>query len=333
MNELDLVEVFVATDVHEAQLMQAELVEAGIDCQVVGEHLENAAGALPLGHATSPRLWVFQADSVKAISIIDGYENARITRERIETPETDYEHQSREEDLPTTERQPVNWRAVFVASMLLALVGAFFIWIEFFAEPTTSARYAKRADFFYRRGQYELALRDYSFALVLDPRHPYLHAGRANAHYMLGEYRTAIDSYTAALAIDPTYPAIFAYRGYCWNVEGEYELARSDYEAAIRLGESDAETFNTLAWLLATCPDNDIRDGKNAVQFAQKACDQTQPTPWYMLETLAAANAEAGNFDTAIALQRKVIQAAPSEEKKGARDALTLYQSNSPRRD
>ena len=56
---------------------------------------------------------------------------------------------------------------------------------------------------------------------------------------------------------------------------------------------SDAR--NDLAWLCATCPDAELRDGKTAVEHAHTACRLTDwKDPWYF-GTLAAAYAECGN--------------------------------------
>ena len=56
-------------------------------------------------------------------------------------------------------------------------------------------------------------------------------------------------------------------------------------------------------------------------------------TPWYVLDTLAAAYAEVGDFDEAKRLQTETIGAAPPEEREECRVALRLYENKQPRRD
>jgi lipopolysaccharide biosynthesis regulator YciM len=63
--------------------------------------------------------------------------------------------------------------------------------------------------------------------------------------------------------------------------------------------------LNNLAWALATSPDASKRDGKRAVQLAERACDLTQYQQPIMVGTLAAAYAEAGRFDDAVATAQK----------------------------
>ena len=54
--------------------------------------------------------------------------------------------------------------------------------------------------------------------------------------------------------------------------------------------------LNNLAWLLATSPEEGIRDGKRAIELAEKACEETEWQDAHIISTLAAGYAETGNF-------------------------------------
>jgi len=88
---------------------------------------------------------------------------------------------------------------------------------------------------------------------------------------------------------------------------GRYQETVGRLEAALRVNPYSTKAMNALAWLLATCPDAGIRDGTRAVELAKRACDMTGNTEALSISTLAAADAEAGHFDEAIAAGREAI--------------------------
>ncbi len=63
-----------------------------------------------------------------------------------------------------------------------------------------------------------------------------------------------------------------------------------------------------LAWLLATCPDARVRDGRRAVSLARHALELARAHP-DLPETLAAAYAEAGNFELAVHWRTEALEA------------------------
>ena len=80
---------------------------------------------------------------------------------------------------------------------------------------------------------------------------------------------------------------------------GKHKEAIAGYAAALKLKKGESNLLNNYAWVLATSPDKDVRDGVKAVELAKKACEVTDYKAPHILSTLAAAHAEAGNFDKA----------------------------------
>ena len=78
--------------------------------------------------------------------------------------------------------------------------------------------------------------------------------------------------------------------------------------------------LNNFAWVLATSPDDKLRDGKRAVQLATKACEVTKHKKAHILSTLAAAYAETGDFATALKWSQKAVELGV--EKKEVDDQL-----------
>ncbi len=95
-----------------------------------------------------------------------------------------------------------------------------------------------------------------------------------------------------------------------------------------------AESLNDLAWLLATCDDPKVRNGADAVKFAEQAVAKTDRKNPMILDTLAAAYAEAGQFDQAVNAQKEAIALLQNEEqKKDFATRLKLYESSTPYRE
>ena len=114
---------------------------------------------------------------------------------------------------------------------------------------------------------------------------------------------------------------------------GRHANALGDYNEAIRLQPKYALAFQNKAWLLATCPDDTIRDGRQAVVAANKACQLRQWKEPSDLRALSAAYAEAGDFGNAVKWQRKVVQATQGDQQKLEREVLGLYEAGKPYRE
>jgi tetratricopeptide (TPR) repeat protein len=162
-------------------------------------------------------------------------------------------------------------------------------------------------------------------------------AGRLDAAE--AEYRHAIALHRKA-SVDFPNEAVFAERLGTLNVRllellcrrGKLAEAKSMYREAGEHGS--ASDLNALAWSLATSADPDLRDGTNAVVFAEKAVTTTSRKQVGYLGTLAAAYAETGQFTKAISVQQEAIALSQGEpEKKDLASRLKLYENKSPYRD
>ena len=117
---------------------------------------------------------------------------------------------------------------------------------------------------------------------------------------------------------------------------GEFAEAISYFEAAVRIDPDRARAFRDLAWLRVTCPVAEFRDGAKAIENATKACELTDWKKAGYVGILAAAYAEAGDFDSAIKQQKKAIDllTEQGEELRGDfEERLELYLSGKPYRE
>ena len=96
---------------------------------------------------------------------------------------------------------------------------------------------------------------------------------------------------------------------------GQWERSLESFRAAYKYRPTSVLAANTLAWIMATHPNEKLRDGKAAMRIAEEMCKQTkfqQPT---LLDTLAAAYAETGEFDKAVATSTRAIELLESNPK------------------
>jgi len=116
--------------------------------------------------------------------------------------------------------------------------------------------------------------------------------------------------------------------------KGHIEEAITYYRDALRWKPDQADTCNNLAWLLATNPDAKFRDGAEAVRLAARACELTHYKTPILVGTLAAAYAEAGRFDEAVATGRKAraLALAGGQEALAQKNArlLKFYRAKQP---
>jgi tetratricopeptide (TPR) repeat protein len=127
---------------------------------------------------------------------------------------------------------------------------------------------------------------------------------------------------------------MFQNRGIAYQKQGSYARALADFESAVDFYPTEPAVYNECAWLLATCPDEDVRDGKKAVEYARKALDLNPTVPNYM-GTLGAAFAERGDFEEAIQWTKKALaarKASDSGDEDTDRAQLRAFKDQKPYR-
>lgn len=147
-----------------------------------------------------------------------------------------------------------------------------------------------------------------------------------------GDYDRAITEYNEALRIDPNNAAAFSRRAFAWQNKRDYARAIADYTEVARIQPTNISAHNSAAWLQATAPVASARNGARAVAAARKAAELSDWKNGDILDTLAAAYAESGNFPEAVRWQEKAMTFPDFMKSQAdeARARMALYRKGLP---
>ncbi len=164
------------------------------------------------------------------------------------------------------------------------------------------------------------AINDMKLLVSRDPGNVLRQIQLANLYIQDERPRKAIETLTTILDRDPSNVTVLRARADAMLAIGEHGKAIKDYERAIKIASDDEEAgdlpgiLNNLAWVLATSPDDSIRDGKRAIELSERAVELTDGKEAHILSTLAAGYAEAGDFEKAVEWSSKSVELGKAEE-------------------
>ncbi|MDZ4817619.1 MAG: tetratricopeptide repeat protein [Planctomycetota bacterium] len=199
--------------------------------------------------------------------------------------------------------------------------------------PGMTAALELRAILAATSGDLDQALADFEDLAQITPNSAELQMQIGILHAADKRPNAAIDRFTAALAIDKeNFPALRS-RADAYLAVGKHPEAVADYEVALKLKPEDAGVLNNLAWVLSTSPNDKVRDGKRAIELATEACKKTEYKQAHILSTLAAAYAEAGNWDEAVKWSKKAVEMTDAANRKQIEGELASYEAKKPWRE
>jgi tetratricopeptide (TPR) repeat protein len=201
-------------------------------------------------------------------------------------------------------------------------------------DPLKAAAYAGRGLVYSKKKDHQHSLEEYQKAIELDPKDSDHYVARSGVYTALKEYDRAEADLTAAIELDADNSDNYLARGSVRQDKHDYERAIEDYADAIRHNSKELLAFNNLAWILATCPKTEIRDGGKAVEYALYICKESEWKKTAYFDTLAAAYAASDDFDQAVKWQEKALASADTydsaEEKQKGKARLELYRRHKP---
>jgi tetratricopeptide (TPR) repeat protein len=192
--------------------------------------------------------------------------------------------------------------------------------------------YRLRGDAQHDKGDDDQAIADYTEALRNDPKDAEAYEGRGTVYRDKKDYAKALEDYNRAIELKPS-ASLLVGRGLVHERKKDPDQALADYREAARLDPKDPGAQNALGWLFATGRSGKANAAKEALEHARKACELTGWKKPFYFDTLAAAYALSGDFDSAVLWQLKALASPESfskDELAEGKFRLRLYEKGKP---
>ncbi|MGI8437486.1 MAG: tetratricopeptide repeat protein [Chthoniobacterales bacterium] len=181
------------------------------------------------------------------------------------------------------------------------------------------------------------AMEYFHAALQIQPKYAEAESNLGLALSDLGQNEESLAHFQRALAIDPDFADAHYNLGNSFLALGRLAEAVAEYKSALELNPNDERALNNLAWILATAPQPNIRDGGAAVRYASRADEFMQKKNPVIAATLAATLAEQGHFPEAIEAAQRAAALATSAGNAALANSIRRqrqsYEAGAPFRD
>jgi tetratricopeptide (TPR) repeat protein len=190
---------------------------------------------------------------------------------------------------------------------------------------------------FLQNGQLDDAISRLHAAIDLRPENGPAHNNLAKALLQKGRVAEAMVHYRKFLEIEPGNVEARNILGTALIQQGRIREAIEQWQDALAIEPENGNAASNLSWVFATCPDDSIRDGRRAVELAEKALRISGGKIPMIFRVLAAAYAEDGRFSQALESAQRGADLANSQGNSGLATELqsniALYQAGTPLRD
>jgi tetratricopeptide (TPR) repeat protein len=209
------------------------------------------------------------------------------------------------------------------------------IWFDTIQKQPRNARARNNyASDLLKSGQARAAIDHLQVAVAESPNFAEAHANLGVALATEGRVPEALPHFERALEINPFYTDAYANIAEAYGSQNQLAKAAKYFLKALDQRPDDVALLNKTAWILATAVDPAARDGNEALVLAERAVKLTGRRDASSLDTLAAALAENGRFDDAIAAGTEALNLArangdvafPEE----LNQRLALYRAHKP---
>ncbi|HPM80495.1 MAG TPA: tetratricopeptide repeat protein [Candidatus Anammoximicrobium sp.] len=235
---------------------------------------------------------------------------------------------------------PNRWDALGNVGIILARQGKLDEAITHFKKalehnPNYAKGHANLGIALMEQGLFDQAAAHLRRAVKLDPKDPRSRFDLGSVLLAEGLPEEAVGHLEKAAEIDPGFVDARLLLAQALAAQGKFPIAAAQLQRAIAANPNNLRAVNDLAWLLAVCPQAEVRDGARALQLAQRACAVTARRDPVLLSTLAAAYAEQGNYPEAAAVAAAALRLVKSPNEfpgPRLRQQLEHYQDRRPYR-
>jgi protein O-mannosyl-transferase len=187
-----------------------------------------------------------------------------------------------------------------------------------------------------REGNFDGAIVHLRKALAMEPNYPLALTNLGTALWQKGKLAEAIAQYEEAVKIAPNFPDAHYNLGRALYSQGRIEPALAHWRTVLKLRPDSVATLILMARVLSTYPDASLRNGKEAVELAQRAAKLSGGRDPAVLDAQASAFAEDGRFPEAVEAADRALEAASAQGNSALagviRQRIALYRENRPYR-
>ena len=188
-----------------------------------------------------------------------------------------------------------------------------------------------------RKGYTDEAVANFRQAIEFRPDYSDAHYNLGTVLFKRGNVDGAIAEWRTAVSIHPYDAGAHTSLGNALVEKGLLREAADHYEKALQSEPDSILPLNNLAWIMSTGPDDSLRNNAVAVELAEKANQLSRESNPVFIRTLAAAYAQAGQFENAIETARHAAEEANARGVHGLavqiQADVDLYRRGAPLRD
>jgi len=188
-----------------------------------------------------------------------------------------------------------------------------------------------------KQNKLDEAKKHYLRASKLNPKNAGVLYEIAGIDMIRGNLEQAKKGYYKSLEIEPGFIEARYDLAYVLEQQGKIKEALENYRQTLGLQPDNIQILTHIAWILATNENDVIRNGEQAIQLAEKANQLSNNNQAIVLDTLAAAYAEAGRFERAVKTAEKAFRLAKLNKRNDLmndiRERIELYNKQKPYRE